>query len=161
MVVITLTSSAFGEYEVEPGPLRIGDLEEVRAYIDAADFERIRESLGRETLPNVIPITPKYAQFCERQYRRWLFLRRKFEGELMPPSADIDVFWHAHILDTYQYRNDCDRIFGYYLQHNPYFGANGPRDEENWLAAAGNLLRRYQETFGRPLTRFTGVKEAR
>jgi hypothetical protein len=29
----------------------------------------------------------------------------------MPPTKDIDMFWHAHILDTYQYEADCDRIY--------------------------------------------------
>jgi hypothetical protein len=30
----------------------------------------------------------------------------------MPPTKDIDMFWHAHILDIHHDEADCDRIFG-------------------------------------------------
>jgi hypothetical protein len=69
----------------------------------------------------------------------------------MPPTKDIDMFWHAHILDIHHDEADCDRIFGYFLHHNPHFGSNG---EQNWRAAFKNLLVRYKEVCGAPLTRF-------
>lgn len=152
--MVFVVSSAHGGREVAPDSRRISQIDDVRRYLDQLDLTRIRESLCVEGLPNTRPISRAYASFCEFQYKRWLFLRRKFEGELMPPTKDIDIFWHAHILDTFRYHEDCDRVFGYYLHHNPYFGTNGQQDEENWRGAFRNLLARYVEVYGTPLTRF-------
>ena len=32
---------------------------------------------------------------------------------------DVDEFWHQHILDTRKYRDDCENIFGHYMDHTP------------------------------------------
>jgi hypothetical protein len=62
-------------------------------------------------------------------YRKFLFLKAKYGHEYnLPPSDEIDEFWHMHILDTMKYRNDCEAIFGYYLDHYPYFGIDGNTD---------------------------------
>jgi hypothetical protein len=152
--LIELVSSAGRVRRVEPTAGRLGSYEEVSRFLDSLDLSRIQDALCTDGLPNTVPIGHAHADFCAKQYKRWLFLRRRFEGELMPPTKDIDMFWHAHILDTYQYEADCDRIFGYYLHHNPYFGSNGEQDEQNWRAAFKNLLVRYKEVYGVPLTRF-------
>jgi hypothetical protein len=57
-----------------------------------------------------------------RLYRNWLFLSIKYPDKSLPPSEDVDEFWHNHILDTKKYRVDCDMLFGKYLDHYPYFG---------------------------------------
>lgn len=56
---------------------------------------------------------------CSILYKNYLFLRYKYPDEDLPPSQDIDEFWHNHILDTKKYREDCEKIFGCYLDHNP------------------------------------------
>ena len=58
-------------------------------------------------------------------YKNYLFLSAKYPEKKLPPSEDVDEFWHAHILDTQKYHGDCEKIFGYYLHHYPYFGIDG------------------------------------
>lgn len=62
---------------------------------------------------------------CEEQYKNYLILKKKYGNKYkLPPSMDIDEFWHAHILDTKQYFKDCNKIFSYYLHHTPGYSAN-------------------------------------
>ena len=51
-----------------------------------------------------------------------LYIWFKYTDKILPPSEDIDEFWHYHILDTKKYHQDCFKIFGCYRHHNPYFG---------------------------------------
>ena len=36
-----------------------------------------------------------------------------------PDDRLTDVVWHSHMLFSRMYHEDCDRIFGYYLHHDP------------------------------------------
>src|ERR1700722_5513920 len=116
---IELTSSSGQVTVVKPGPRRIADLVAVYDYISYMDFSAIKGKLTSPALASESPIEEIHADFCELHYKRWLFLRRKHEGKQLPPTGDIDILWHAHILDTSRYREDCELIFGYYLHHYP------------------------------------------
>jgi hypothetical protein len=35
-----------------------------------------------------------------------------FPEETIVPCMIVDEVWHQHILDTYVYAADCDRLFG-------------------------------------------------
>src|SRR6476619_4686246 len=61
------------------------------------------------------------AQRVENSYRRFLYaLAHKEENDLLsPPSQEVDDFWHQHILDTRKYREDCNTVFGHYIDHTP------------------------------------------
>ena len=37
------------------------------------------------------------------------------------PTYEIDDLWHAHILDTRKYAEDCNQIFGYFVHHVPAY----------------------------------------
>ena len=65
------------------------------------------------------------ADKAEAKYKKWLFLKLKYENVLIPPPKDIDTFWHGHILDTQAYMRDTAAIFGQYVHHYPYFGMRG------------------------------------
>ncbi len=65
----------------------------------------------------------------ECEYRRFLYLMKKFPNEPTAPLVDVDVFWHYHILDTRKYAHDCQQVFGYFLHHFPYVGMGGEEDE--------------------------------
>ena len=134
--------------DITPSSERIESLPEVARYISTMELDQIRESLTNLYLPNIVTLTPERARRCEYEYRRWLFLRRKYEGEILPPGKDIDMTWHAYILDTVAYRKDCDRIFGYYFDHNPYFGGESERDAKRLRDAFGETMKRYKETYG-------------
>lgn len=58
-------------------------------------------------------------------YKNYLFLSAKYPEKMLPPSEEVDEFWHAHILDTHKYHDDCNQIFRHYLHHYPYFGIDG------------------------------------
>lgn len=72
-------------------------------------------------------------------YKRFLFLVAKYPEKVIVPTRMIDEMWHAHILDTIKYEKDCDRIFGHFLHHFPYFGMRGESD-------AQELRRCFEET---------------
>src|SRR3569833_945382 len=94
--------------------------------------------------------TPEQSARAEREYRRFLALH------LMHPQADIvpchlvDDIWHQHILDTIAYREDCDAIFGRFLDHFPYFGMRGDDDAQDLFDAYEDTLVRYEAAFGAP-----------
>lgn len=76
---------------------------------------------------------------CEL-YRNFLYLNVKYpECAPLPPSDDVDEFWHNHILDTKKYAQDCQMIFGKYLHHYPYLGI----DENSTME---DLKRYFQKT---------------
>jgi hypothetical protein len=57
----------------------------------------------------------------EGDYKRFLYaLARKREDDILsPPTKEVDQFWHQHILDTRKYRDDCEKVFGHYVDHTP------------------------------------------
>lgn len=93
-------------------------IEEARSYIYSIDFSNIIRKLI-----NQYGWARKHAEKVCQMYRNFLFLQKKYgESHKIPPSEEMDEFWHMHILDTGKYRHDCERIFGKYLDHYPYFG---------------------------------------
>ncbi len=129
-------------------PDRIESLDDVRAYIEAINLEPIKERLTLPYAEGGRAWEKERADYYEPMYRTWLFLRRKYEHELMPPHAEMDELWHGHILDTNQYMVDCNRIFGYYFHHFPYFGVRDAADAEHLTDAWANTQRRYLEETG-------------
>lgn len=95
-------------------------------------------------------------QACEL-YKNFLFLKFKYPSEFLPPSEDIDEFWHNHILDTKKYRDDCQKIFGYYLDHDPNFdmSESGILNLNKVFATTQDL---HMKEFGVPIfgARYTG-----
>ena len=61
------------------------------------------------------------ARRVEGDYKRFLYaLTHKRPDDLLsPPTQEVDEFWHQHILDTRKYREDCETIFGHYVDHTP------------------------------------------
>lgn len=138
--------------ERNPAGYRIDALDEVRRYIAEINFGSLKKKLcsppGEE---GGLGWGTAKADAVETQYRNWLFLRRKYEGESLPPSPDIDQFWHSHILDTRAYHRDCARIFGTYHHHYPYFGARGEQDRAELFRAWRRALELYEGEFGEPI----------
>lgn len=64
------------------------------------------------------------AQHAELWYRRFLYLTQKSSKRGNPVAvfgieADSDELWHDHIVNTAKYFEDCQRMFGGYLNHKP------------------------------------------
>lgn len=79
------------------------------------DLTRITDKLVREK-----KWLKRDAETTCKLYRQFLFLKKKYPSEALPPSQDIDEFWHEHILDTFAYQQDCNKTFGEILHHNPF-----------------------------------------
>jgi hypothetical protein len=88
------------------------------------------------------------ASAVEAEYRRFLFLMKKYPDGGASPTVDVDTFWHYHILDTMKYARDCEASFGYFLHHYPYVGM-GAGDNEAERERAGERMREiYEAEFG-------------
>jgi hypothetical protein len=90
----------------------------------------------------------EYADRMELAYKRFLTLLVTHPEVTLAPCKDVDKFWHGHILDTLKYAEDCDRMFGCFLHHFPYFGMRGAEDAANLAKAAENTRRLYRQEFG-------------
>ncbi len=86
----------------------------------------------------------------EGEYRKFLALHLAFPEMDVVPCQIVDEMWHQHILDTAAYREDCDAIFGRFLDHFPYFGMRGEDDAQALDNAYEETVERYRAAFGEP-----------
>jgi hypothetical protein len=94
------------------------------------------------------------AEEAVRWYRNHLLLCYLYpDRPISALSREADQLWHCHILDTVRYREDCQRIFGEFLDHQPIYG--GPTEAED--AATEGTARLYDEQFGRRPAELVGV----
>lgn len=81
-------------------------------------------------------------------YKEWLVLQVCYEEFSFAPSELIDEFWHAHILDTRKYMDDCNTIKGEFIHHYPYFGIT-EQENEFVLESGFELTKKlYMKHFG-------------
>lgn len=88
---------------------------------------------------------------AERTYRQFLTLHAGHPERTLVPSELIDLVWHFHILDTRKYAADCERIFGRYLHHDPYFGIGSDESYEENQRAWRETQELWEAEFGEPL----------
>ncbi len=90
--------------------------------------------------------TREYAESVERAYRNYLTVLVKHPGDAedIVVSTDVDEFWHTHILHTMKYTEDCERVFGTYLHHNPHIGERTQADIDRKIALTEKTRRLYQ-----------------
>ena len=84
----------------------------------------------------------------EAEYRRFLFLMKKYPDAGASPTVDVDTFWHYHILDTMKYARDCEATFGFFLHHYPYVGIGAGSDDSERLEAGERMRELYESEFG-------------
>lgn len=56
-----------------------------------------------------------------REYKRFLFIHKKYPKLVLVPCKEVDEIWHAHILHTKEYAEDCKKLFGRFLHHRPTY----------------------------------------
>jgi hypothetical protein len=81
------------------------------------------------------------------QYRRFLFLHHRHPNHPLVPSQEIDRVWHVHILDTAKYREDCQFLFGRFIDHFPYFGVGNTAQQQTLKAAYLETQALYEQCF--------------
>lgn len=116
-------------------------------------FDQLNLSMVKRKLADVDEgkgWSPHYCDRVEMEYRRYLALSRHYPEAAVVPSSIVDTFWHAHILDTQAYAEDCQTIFGTFLHHYPYFGMRGPEDAQALGDAYDHTLELYEQHFGTP-----------
>lgn len=60
----------------------------------------------------------KRLEAAEAAYRDFLKECKTVSGPISP-TGDVDEVWHAHILHTRQYAEDCSTYCGFFIHHNP------------------------------------------
>jgi hypothetical protein len=114
--------------------------------IMALDLEQIKQKLMHRKAGK--GWTRERVDAVETEYRRFLCMAKSFRDAPIAPAADVDEFWHYHILDTKKYAADCEHVFGYFLHHFPYAGMRG-RDDEEAMERIGERTRAmYEQMFG-------------
>ncbi|HBB34629.1 MAG TPA: hypothetical protein DC064_23305 [Cyanobacteria bacterium UBA9273] len=63
--------------------------------------------------------TRQQALHAIQSYKTFLFVSYLYPQIVLVPTQEIDRVWHAHILHTRQYRQDCEMLFGYFIDHEP------------------------------------------
>jgi len=59
-----------------------------------------------------------FAQENIRGYEAFLASASEHDGVLSPPSEDIDLVWHVHMLHPHLYSEYCIKKFGKLIIHN-------------------------------------------
>ena len=120
-------------------------VEQVIAAIHALDLEPMKLRMMDPELGE--GWTREYAESIERAYRNYLtvLVKHPEDTEDIVVSKDVDEFWHAHILHTMKYTDDCERVFGTYLHHNPDVGGRAPAEIKKKAALVEKTRRLYQQ----------------
>ncbi len=113
--------------------------------INSLDLEPIKYKLITED--NINGLTLEIVDEIGEKYRAFLYLSKKYPNKNIVPSKEVDMFWHAHILDTYKYQQDCQEIFGKFFHHYPYFGMKDDKDEQNLEDSFNETLDLYRKEF--------------
>ena len=94
--------------------------------------------------------TREYADSIEAAYKTYLSMLVKYpdDAEKILLSKDVDEFWHTHILQTMKYAEDCQKVFGNFLHHEPHVGERTAADHEKRTAMAERTRDLYAREFG-------------
>lgn len=92
----------------------------------------------------------KELDLMEGEYRKFLAMQLAHPGAVIVPCKIVDEMWHRHILDTTAYREDCQAIFGRFLDHYPYFGMRNESEAQELFDAYESTLDLYRDAFGEP-----------
>ena len=113
--------------------------------VEAIDFSRLRH---KYTASSEAEMTEQEWDFSEQEYRRFLDLKVLYPGVSLVPSKIVDKIWHAHILDTKSYREDCQLVFGKFMDHFPYFGIYGKEDYASLQSSFSKTVSLYEKHYG-------------
>lgn len=115
---------------------------------DVLDLSKIRSKLSDPEEGK--GYGPPRLDLMEAEYRKFLAMHLAHPESEVVPCKLVDEMWHQHILDTIAYREDCETIFGGFLDHFPYFGMRGEEDAEALADAYRDTLDLYERDFGTP-----------
>jgi hypothetical protein len=125
---------------------------EVIAAIQALDLESVKSRVMDAELGE--GWSREYADSIATAYKTYLTMLVKYpeDAEDILLSKDVDEFWHTHILQTRKYREDCQKTFGNFLDHEPHVGRVTAEDHEKRTAQAQRTQSLYEREFGNAQT---------
>src|SRR3954447_18706355 len=94
------------------------DVESAVRVVNEVNLSGVRRQLQHDD-PDLW--TDTFLDEVEVKYRRFLVLNLLHPHTTLSVDSSLDDFWHTHILDTRAYAADCQRVFGYFLHHDPLF----------------------------------------
>ncbi|MDO6670844.1 glycine-rich domain-containing protein [Cobetia amphilecti] len=113
--------------------------------VSRLDFDRLKH---KYTASSEAEMSVESWDKAEREYRRFMSLKAFYPAVSLVPSKEVDTLWHAHILDTRAYREDCHQVFGRFIDHYPYFGIYGEDDYQQLKDAFAQTVALYEKHFG-------------
>lgn len=116
------------------------------AKVNNIDFTKLKWKLTQSSESSW---TESLCDFAEQEYRKFLALKLEFPKVSVVPNKLVDKFWHEHILDTKSYAEDCQKTFGYFLHHYPYFGIHDEKDQENLQSSFDLTVQLYESRYGK------------
>jgi hypothetical protein len=121
------------------------------------DFSRMKQKLLDPE--EGAGLSPAEIDLADLEYRKFLALHQAYPAVPLVPNRLVDVMWHAHILDTIRYTDDCLRLFGHVMHHDPYMGIDGPASVAELDAFFKATQGYYERHFGPyPLERLSAVR---
>ena len=109
-------------------------------FLNELEFTHIVDKVGKEN-----GWSEKEAITAQTEYYKMLCLFKHYDGPVVPLTDAVDKIWHQHIIDTYKYSKDCEKLFGKYLHHQPAYNQH----QKNIHANATNVFnQRYESVFG-------------
>jgi hypothetical protein len=131
-----------------PAVLSLTPLDALERIDPILDLTNVRTKLADPE--EGIGCSPADLDVMEAEYRKFLALHLAYPEAEIVPCKIVDIIWHQHILDTAAYREDCEAIFGKFLDHFPYFGMRDEEDARALVDAYSETIDRYREAFGEP-----------
>ncbi|MNF84259.1 hypothetical protein D3C81_1349250 [compost metagenome] len=113
--------------------------------VSQLDFLRLKH---KYTASSEAEMSTEQWDASELEYRRFLTLKCLYPTVALVPSKQVDAIWHAHILDTRAYRENCLQVFGRFIDHYPYFGIYGQDDYQELKIAFAHTVTLYEQHFG-------------
>lgn len=91
------------------------------------------------------------AKLALHAYTKFFALKVKesdYDATKLSPTDEIDIVWHAHILDTLYYADCCHRLVGGRMVHHDPVGSFELSQEQRKIRARNTLVA-YKEFYGR------------
>jgi hypothetical protein len=119
--------------------------QDVIAAIQALDLESVKLRVMDSELGE--GWSRDYADSIEAAYKSYLTMLVKYPDDIedIQISKDVDEFWHMHILHTMKYADDCQKLFGNFLHHEPQPREASSADIRKRSALAEKTRRLYQQ----------------
>jgi hypothetical protein len=91
-----------------------GELESIKSKIANLNLDQIIGKVAHDENLSIDEVRE-----IAQQYKQFVYLAGAY-GDVTP-TKDIDLVWHAHILDTEKYDSFCHEVFGRKIHHLPTY----------------------------------------